>query len=264
MNIQGIHLETAGSSGTPVLMLHGIGGSSASFAPQLDTIAREHQALAWDAPGYGASADPEAGPGMRGYTAAVVEILAEHGPAHLVGVSWGGVIATRVAAEYPDSVRSLALADSTRGSGRNVDGAAKMRERVAELRELGSQVFAEVRGPRLLSPGADPKVAEQVVRTMTAVRLPGYAFAAEAMAEADHSGVLTRIAVPTLVVVGEQDRVAGVVESRVLADGIPGSQLEIIPGAGHAANQERPEEFNRALLDFLDHVEAAATVGGLR
>ncbi|NIH81408.1 alpha/beta fold hydrolase [Amycolatopsis viridis] len=238
----------AGASGSPVLLLHGIGGSSASFESQVDVLARRHRVFAWDAPGYGGSADP-ARADLGWFAEVAARVFDE--PAHVVGVSWGGVIATRLALEHP--VLSLTLADSTRGSGTSADSARRMRARVDELAQVGAQEFARRRAPRLTT---DPATLVKVEATMARVRLPGYRAAAESMAATDHGPVLGRIAVPTLVVVGADDRVTGVEESRLLAREIPGARLRVI-GGGHAANQERPEEFNDVLLGFLSEVEAA-------
>lgn len=230
-------------TGPTVLALHGIGGSGSAFAP-----IPGHRLAAWDAPGYGSSADPDPSLDMDGladHVAAVAEDLGA--PVHLVGVSWGGVIATRVALRRPDVVRTLVLVDSTRGSGRTPEGRAGMLRRIDELAALGPAEFAERRAPRLV---ADPALVPQVQATMAQVRLPGYAVAARSMAATDHSGDLHRITVPTLVMVGEQDRVTGPAESRALADGIPGARFAVLPGAGHAAHQERPDLFAELLTAF--------------
>lgn len=242
----------ASGSGTPLLLLHGIGGASVSFTPQLDALSGSYHVLAWDAPGYGASSDPAAAPGIDGYADAAAEILAEHGPGHVVGVSWGGVIATRLAAKRPDLLRSLTLAGSTVGSGRTDEGATRMRERAVDLQRLGAEEFARTRGPRLVAPEAPQHVVDRIVTTMAAVRLPGYAYAAESMAETDHTEWLSGLGVHTLIVAGAEDRITGIPESRRLAAGIPGARMEIMPHAGHAANQERPREFNRLLTAFHD------------
>lgn len=255
-----IHLARAGETGPVVLLLHGIGGSSASFQPQLDGLSANHRVLAWDAPGYGASTDPRAAPGMTGYAAATAGLLASRGAGHVVGVSWGGVIATRLAAEHPELVRSLVLADSSRGSGVSAEGAARMRARADELASLGAAEFARRRAPRLVSPAAAPELVARITEIMAGVRLPGYRYAAESMAATDHTSILAAPRVPTLVVVGADDQVTGVAESRRLAEAIPSARLEIIPGAGHAANQERPAEFNRLLAAFFASVEAGLGV----
>ncbi|NKQ57627.1 alpha/beta hydrolase [Amycolatopsis sp. K13G38] len=258
--VDGVQVRTAGH-GSPVLLLHGIGGASASFDAQLTGLAPKHRVLAWDAPGYGGSADPERPLGMAGYARLVARVLTELDavPAHLVGVSWGGVIATRVALEHPEVVRSLVLADSTRGSGIDAERAAAMRARPNELNRLGAAEFARRRAPRLLAPGADPAVARRVEDVMAGIRLPGYASAAESMAETDHGPRLSRISVPTLVLVGEHDQVTGVAESRRLATSIPGARLEVLPG-GHAANQEFPHRFCAEVAAFLSEVDETVEV----
>jgi pimeloyl-ACP methyl ester carboxylesterase len=257
-----IRLVRAGEDGPVVLLLHGIGGAAESFRPQLDALCADYRVLAWDAPGYGGSSDPDAAPGTAGFASAAAEVLADADAAHVVGVSWGGVIATRLAVECPELVRSLVLAGSTRGSGVTPAGADAMRSRPAELARLGAAEFARRRAPRLPGADADAHVRARIERIMAGVRLPGYRYAAEAMAETDHTPLLGRVSAPTLVLVGDQDQVTGPAESRRLADGIPGARLEIIESAGHAANQERPGAFNAAIAGFFAAVDGR--VGGLR
>lgn len=261
--LNGIRLVAAGEHGSPVLLLHGIGGSSESFTDHLTAWSGRHQVFAWDAPGYGESRDPADTIGMSGYADVVAGVLDGLGlsSVHLVGVSWGGVIATRAALLHPDRVRSLVLADSTRGSGTSPESAARMRARVGELSRLGAAEFARRRGPRLTAPGADPAVTRRVASIMSGLRIPGYTAAVRSMADTDHGDALAHISVPTLVVVGEYDRVTGVPESHLLAAGIPGARLKIVPG-GHAAHQEHPEPFSRAVLPFLSSVDHALPVGG--
>jgi pimeloyl-ACP methyl ester carboxylesterase len=251
-------------AGTPVLLLHGIGGSSASFAAFQEELT-DHTTIAWDAPGYGASDDPSAGDGEPAdrYADAAFAMLRELGyrTAHVLGVSWGGVIATRMALRAPEKVRSLVLADSSRGSGRTAEGRAGMLRRVEELAAVGSRVFAHLRGPKLLASSAPEPLVDQVIETMSRVRLAGYRGAAAMMAATDHTDALRDIAVPTLVLVGEDDRVTGVVESEALAAGIPGARFAVVPGGGHAVCQENPREFAGRVRQFLADVDARVPLG---
>ena len=105
-----IHVVDAGS-GPTLLCLHGIGSSSASFAPQLDELAGELRLLAWDAPGYARSADPVEPPDLDAFADAAADVLQQRdtGPAHVLGVSWGGVIAMRVTAGCPRACAAVPI-----------------------------------------------------------------------------------------------------------------------------------------------------------
>lgn len=254
----GISLTDKGT-GRPVLLLHGIGGSARSWTALSSLLAAAGvRVLAWDAPGYGESADPS---GPVDHPARVVEVLDVLGldEVDLVGTSWGGVIATLVAARHPGRVRSLVLADSTRGSGTDPERAATMRGRVTDLAEQGPERFAAARAPRLVAPGCDPRIAAAVQAEMAGVRVPGYRAAAEFMAATDTTELLPALRTPTLVLAGEHDQVTGVTESRLLAGAVPGARLTLIPGAGHAAITERPAEVAAAMLGFWQEPDVGRT-----
>lgn len=244
----------ADGTGAPTLMLHGIGSSSLAFGHQLSGLADELRMVAWDAPGYAASADPDVALDLDGYVDQVAALARDRfgdEPVHLVGVSWGGVLALRTAATRPGLVRSLTVIGASLGSGADPARAAQMRERSGELARLGNVDFARQRGPRLLAPDADPALVEHVVATMAAaVRPPGYACAAEVMAATDLTDDLGRISAPTLVMAGAEDRVTGPDRAREIAALVPGSALVLVPGAGHLANQERPALVNAWLRGF--------------
>jgi pimeloyl-ACP methyl ester carboxylesterase len=247
----GISLTDEGE-GRAVLLLHGIGGSAATCAAAGSLLAAEGmRALVWDAPGYGESADPD---GPVDLPARVVQVLDELDldQVDLFGTSWGGVIATVVAARRPDRVRTLVLADSTRGSGTSPERAAAMRARVTELAEQGAERVAAARVGRLVAPDGDPAVAEAVRAEMARIRLPGFRAAAEFMASTDTAELLPGLSRPTLVLVGEHDVVTGVPESELLARTIPGARLRVVPGAGHVAVTERPAEVVAAMRDFWE------------
>ncbi|MEU1436560.1 alpha/beta hydrolase [Streptomyces sp. NPDC005786] len=259
------HVRTreAGDPDAPLLLcLHGIGSSSAAFTPQLDALADQVHVVAWDAPGYADSADPDHAPGLDGYADTAAALIREHGkgPAHVLGVSWGGVIALRLATRHPDLVASLIVADSSRGSGTHRDKAEAMRGRARQLAEQGPEAFAAVRGPRLVSDAAPPALVERVVATMAAsLRNPGYGYATASMAEADLTDDLPAIAAPALVLCGEQDTVTGTDESQAIAGALTKSVYVTLSGAGHLSNQERPEAFNawvRAHLHVVARIPA--------
>jgi 3-oxoadipate enol-lactonase len=252
-----VHVTDVGQ-GPTVLCLHGIGSGATAFEPQAEELAGSLRLLAWDAPGYGKSPDPARPMSMDDYADAAAHLLGRlsDGPAHVVGVSWGGVIGARLALRHPRAVKSLVLADSSRGSGQTVEQAAAMRARADDLEALGPAAFAAARAPRLLSPKAPRQLVERVGQTMAdSIRLPGYRYAAEAMAATDLTAELAAISAPTLVLCGRDDEVTGVPESQALAGGIPDAVFVTLRNAGHLANQEQPGSFNAWLQAFIHIIE---------
>ncbi len=246
--------EVGTPDGHPLLFLHGIGSSRAGFTAQLEYFGSTRWCLAPDAPGYADSDDDPTIGSLDDYVDHVVALLDGVGAerADIVGVSWGGVIATRVAATRPDRVGRLVLADTSRGSGLDPDRAAAMRARPEILTAEGNDAFARARAPRLLSPEAGVDLLDAVATDMaTAIRLPGYAQAAAAMADTDHTPLLRTVAAETLVIVGEADVVCPPSEAAILTELIPDASLVVIPGAGHLANREKPTAFNQAVEAFL-------------
>jgi pimeloyl-ACP methyl ester carboxylesterase len=238
--------------GEPVLLLHGISSSADAFRHQMEGLADGYRLIAWDAPGYARSGDPPGRLTIDGYADAAGEVLDTLGvaEAHVVGASWGGVIATRLALQHPGLVRSLALIGSTPGRGADAAVAAELRQRSAKIAEEGVAAYARARARWVLSPGAPAAlVAEVEGRIASSVRLPGYGYAAESLAATDHRDALPRIRASTLVLVGEHDGVTGLEESRVLARSIPGARLVTVAGAGHLANQEQPGAVNAELRE---------------
>lgn len=250
-----------GSVDDPVLLcLHGIGSCGDAFEPQFPLAARcNRRIVAWDAPGYRHSPDPDDPPGLDGWADAAISLLddLDVGQADVLGVSWGGVTATRMALRSPDRVRSLILADSSTGSGIDAAKAEAMRGRATAVTDLGLEEFARSRAPVLFSPNATPEQIEHAAQIMIdSVRMPPYQWACDSMADTDHRNDLGSITCPTLVVVGTDDAVTPPKLSEALAAGIGGARLETIPDAGHLANQERPEAFNDVIADFLPDLTA--------
>ncbi len=244
-----------------LLCLHGIGSCADAFVSQIPAAAAAgRRIVAWDAPGYRHSADPDTEPGIDGWADAAAELITELGAdqADVLGVSWGGVTATRLALRHPDRIRSLILADSSPGAGVTPEAAESMRSRASALTDVGAETFARERTPLLVHDGAPAELLEAVGTMMIdSVRMPSYQWACNSMAECDHRDALPGIDAPTLVVVGDQDRITGVAAAERLASGIPGAELAVIEAAGHLANQERPSAFNQSLVDFLTRVDGA-------
>lgn len=236
-----------------MFLLHGIGSSGAVFDDQLPLLSEDHHVVAWDAPGYGGSADPDGPLTMDDFADAAADCIRDRfsDGAHVVGMSWGGVIATRLAVRHPELVRGLVLGSSTVGSGTTPDQADDMRRRADDLERSGPEDFAQHRAVRLVSPDADEITRGRAVSLMAqSIRLPGYRYAAESMAATDNTADLGEITSPTLVLWGDGDEVTGRRTAVPLIAGIPGAVGVEIRHAGHLTNLESPENFTTWVSSF--------------
>jgi 3-oxoadipate enol-lactonase len=238
-----------------ILLLHGIGSNSRSFAPQLASLGTHLDVVAWDAPGYGGSDDPPPGYALSDFADAAATLLdALHWPsAHILGHSFGGVVAQMLYHRHPRQVRSLILSDTNAGSGGlpEPERANRVQRRLDDVATLTARELAERRAPRLVPADAPPEVVRELVEVMAQVRPAGYSAAAIAMGTTDLRPHLRAIAVPTLVLHGELDAVIPVSTAEELASAIPGATLVILSGAGHASNQHKAAEYNAAVQHFL-------------
>ena len=237
-------------SGSAVVMVHGLGGSSGSFEllmPALDGYC----ALRPDLPGAGRSALRPGRPGLSGLAAAVRECMRAAGVsrAHLVGHSMGALVCQHVAAGAPEAVASLSL------FGALLEPApaarAALAERAREARSAGLAAIADAVSAASLGPGAAGGVACAFVRESVLRQGPaGYAAHCEALAGA-RAARHGAIRCPTLLVHGAEDPVAPLAMARGLRDRIAGSRLETLPGVGHWPMLEAPERAGALLRDHL-------------
>ena len=239
-------LSVAGE-GELVLFLHGIGGRRQNWDAQVAFFSRHYKAAAWDARGYGDSED-YAGPlDFMVFSADVLRVLDHFGArkAHLVGLSMGGRIARNFALRHPERLHSLTLANTSPGFG--VMGPEKAREFVEQRRRLDPPAQAK----RLLGPDAPPTAYETLVSSLSAVHRESYMKTIEASVAQDLAAPIEKIAVRTLVITSTHDSLYPLTVGEDMARRIPHARLAVIERAGHLSNLERPDEFNRIVLDFL-------------
>ncbi len=247
--------------GTKVVLLHGLGSSAEDWLFQVPALSRRHSVAAVNLPGHGGSRPWPGWPTISDYARAVVSAMETHGasPAHLVGLSLGGAVALQAAIDAPLSVRSLSLV-STFGRLRltptaTLRGAVRLALVMAGRMDwLGAWVAAG------LFPRSDQAALRQAAETRIAANPPrGYLQALRAAARFDLGSRLETLRVPTMVVAGTADTTVPTSASRELAARIPGARLRLLPGAGHVASVDAPDELNELLLSFL---EAADATGG--
>lgn len=245
-------------SGSAVVLLHGFPLSRAMWREQIAALAPSHRVIAPDLRGHGGSPDPEGLYTMDELADDVIELLdglGIGGPIALGGLSMGGYVALSIMERCGKRVGALLLMD-TRASA-DTPEAARDREANAQavLAAQSARSLVEKMVPRLFSQATlndHPERVEPLRCLMEETSPRGIAGALRGMAiRPDRRALLAQIAVPTLVLVGEDDVVTPPDEARGIASAIPGARLVVIPKAGHLAPYENPGASNQAILQFL-------------
>lgn len=243
-------------AGPAVMLLHAFPFSAAMWRPQIEALRGRYRVIAPDLRGFGGS-DAPPGPylmdTMADDAAALLEYL--HIPqAVIVGLSMGGYIAFAFWRRHRDKVAALALADTRAGA----DSEERRAERETNARlveEQGAGAIADKLIPNLVADAAPQALRDHLRELISANSPVGIAGALRGMAlRVDSSADLPGINVPTLAIVGEEDRLSPPSEVESMIAAIPNGRLVRIPGAGHLSNLEQPEAFNAALLAFLDQL----------
>lgn len=244
-------------SGPPLVLLHGVGSGSGSWAGQLPAFADRFRVVAWDAPGYGGSARVgPASPAASDYAAVLAAFLDALGipSCHLVGHSLGAMMACAFARLHPGRVSSLVLGAPAAGYGR--DGpeiqARKRAGRLDLLDALGPEGLARERHAALLSGDAPAWARERARAQMARIRPDGYRQAVELLVAGDILDDVRGIDMAATVVVGGADDVTPPDGCRAVADAFREARFELLPGLGHACYVEGPEAFNAALDRHLE------------
>jgi len=252
-------LESGDSSRPVLLLMHGIGGDSESFRPQLDALSDSWRVVAWNMPGYGTSPLPEKMCfGVLGD--AVNTLLDQLGvtDAHILGHSIGGMVAQQFVAQHPERVRSLILSGTSPAFGKN-DGEFQKKFIAARLGSLdeGKTMMELADGivDSLLGDESDPTGVDIARACMRRVPADTYRAAMRCLVTFDRRDNLANIKAPTLLIAGEKDGNAPAAMMQKMSGYIEGAQYNCIDAAGHLANLEQPEEFNRIVRKFLTQVE---------
>lgn len=251
----------------PLVLLHGIGSNAQSFAGLMTRLADQRTVIAWDAPGYGASAPLAVEwPSADDYSDALAGLMDRLGIGKLdvLGHSLGALIAARFAVRHPQRVGRLILASPALGYGTAPGAplAPAAGNRLEAMMSEGAVAFAATRGPRLVHARHDAALVAGVVAAMSEVKLPGYAQATRMLSCADLISDGAEFAMRTLVLVGAQDEVTPPANCQRLFDAIAaarpdlGHRFEIVADAGHAAPQERPEAVAQSIAAFAPATRA--------
>ncbi|MBI5876118.1 MAG: alpha/beta fold hydrolase [Chloroflexi bacterium] len=268
VTIQGIRLRywQAGDSGTPVLLLHGLNGCAEHWRATITGLMGAHRVWALDGPGHGLSA-----PDDRAFDSAfmrdlVVDFLHSQGleRASIMALSGSGLVALTIALDRPEVLDRLVLVDAA-GLGRGVNFRMRLMSvspmpppsafavtmsRVQLRYWIGQIFFADA------SKVTDEVVEEFYINVcrphtmLTAARMMRWGINLLGQKH-QFAHRLREIKAPTLVVWGKQDRLLPLAHAYRAAKRIPNARAVIFDPCGHLPMTERPDDFNRVVLEFL-------------
>jgi pimeloyl-ACP methyl ester carboxylesterase len=257
-----------GERGNTLILIHGLGDSLETWVHNIQPFAECHRVYAIDLVGYGRSDKPQATYSGE-YFAQFVNGFMEAQGIHrctLIGNSMGGGVSLRFVTRFPRKVDKLVLEDSV-GFGKEIGICI----RLATLPFVGKLPIRPSRKTVALFLNRcayDPtRIPDELVeRVYQMVSLPGAkdSILSTLRASCNLGGIrrdilqpildsLSSITAPTLIVWGRQDRVLPLAHARVAKRKMPNAQLHIFESCGHAPHLERPEEYNRVVLEFLSN-----------
>ena len=249
---KGISYRESGT-GPALVLLHGIGSSSASWLFQLESLAG-YRLIAWDAPGYGGSAFLSvAQPQPADYAQALHEFLERLllKDVVLVGNSLGCLMAAAYAAAHPERVRSMVLLGPAGGYADLPDREAKLTERLRQLDNLGPEGLAEERSPTLVAKSSPPIALELVRWSQRRVHPEGYRQAIHCLAQGRLAADARRYGKRVLVACGSEDVITPEASCKAIARAFPRGEYRTLAGVGHAPHVEAPEKINDLIASFV-------------
>lgn len=243
-------------SGPVVVLLHGYPFNRTLWRDQVVALQPNHRVIVPDLRGHGESAvvhGPSTMELMAGEVAGLLDNL-NITQATIGGLSMGGYVALAFYRLFPLRVRSLILA-ATRAQGDNDEAKRNREVQAIKARQEGMEGIADALLPKLLTANTvtkRPEIVKHLRGMMASTNPEGAAAALEGMAiRQDQISFLSQIVAPTLILVGSEDAITPPADSELMHREIPQSRLEIIDGAGHVVNLEKPEKFNAAVTNFL-------------
>jgi pimeloyl-ACP methyl ester carboxylesterase len=266
------YVDIGEGEGTPVVFVHGLGGQWQNWLENIPRLAQDRRVVALDLPGFGLSEMPADKITIPSYGKCVDGLMKrlELELAVVVGNSMGGFIASEVAIQFPPQVERLMLVSSAGISSANVARApiltvgriatALTAYTAARHRAMARRPVSRHAALALVARHPSKLKADLAWEgLMKGAGKPGFDDALRACLEYDFRDRLPEIACPTLIVWGENDSVIPSRDADEFERLIPNARKLMMEDTGHVPQVERPEAFNRVLLEFLEEKAGAGT-----
>jgi 3-oxoadipate enol-lactonase len=239
--------------GAPLLLIQGLGYGRWSWAPVVPALAERYRVLWFDNRGIGDSDKPEGPYTARLMADDALQVLdeADIERAHVLGASLGGMIAQELAAAAPERVDKLVLCCTTPGGAATVPMPEVTVRLFAEAQTLAPEIALRRFVENALAADASAELIQELYELRVANPPDPAGWQAQAAAGRTFEGIAGELGAPTLIVTGTDDNVVDPQNSDVLAERIPGAEVQRIDRAGHLFFWEQPAAFVRIVTEFL-------------
>ncbi len=246
-------------NGPAIVLLHPFPTNHEFWLPIADALSSRYRLILLDLRGHGDSGVGDGPATMDKHAADIVRVMddAEVPRAPLIGVSIGGYAIFEFWRKYGNRVSALVLCN-TKAPADNTEARAARLQAANDVIEKGTEPFFDGMVQKALSRTTRetrPDLVEGALRMMRKMSPQDVAQVQRGMAERpDSIDTLKTISVPTLLVTGDEDNLTGINEAELMRQHIRGSQVRVIPKAGHYSPWEQPEPAGRLFRQFLDSV----------
>ncbi|MDQ1300227.1 MAG: hypothetical protein QG637_144 [Chloroflexota bacterium] len=260
-----IRYELWGEGETPLVLLHGLGSSADDWLLQLPAFAPHFRCVPLDLRGHGASDKPVGRYSIALFAADVAQLLQqlELAPAHVLGLSLGGLVAQQLAMQHAAVVRSLTLINTFPGlwpPPRELLGVL-LRRRATVLRSQDMTRAATCVADDLFPDFRLGFLRDWTIRRLAANDADAYRRATLAVLRFWPGRRLDLVRLPTLIIAGAEDRVVPRVYQERLRARLPHAEFVSVANSGHASNLDQPHVVNEAALKFLLALEGCSDTG---
>ena len=248
-------IRTGPRGGAPVVLLHAVGTDLTLWDQQIEALQAAHDVVALDLPGHGLSNRLNGNLSFSAFTAAVAQLIEdlEAGPVHVVGVSFGSMVAQTLALEHPALVRSLALIGAACTFPEA--GRAALRARAQFVRTDGIAAVAPLSLARWFTPAFSqrrPDVLDRVAKILYQQEAAYHAALWDMIATLDTQARLGALALPALVIVGADDASTPVAAAQTLAQALSTTNVHVVPQSAHFTHVDSPSPSTNCWPAFLN------------
>ncbi len=238
----------------PLVLIHGVGACHKLWQPQIEPFSKHFKVIVYDVRGHGESSGYSEKYSVKLFASDLKVLLDELGvaKAHICGLSMGGLIAQQFAIDYPTMVDKLVLAGTfchTPIWGKILIAFAKALNRVV-LTFISMEQNAKIGAKGLFKKKEQEELREFFIKEVTKISKKEYFKVINATYAFDSLNRLKGIRAPTLILNAEGEKHERR-QAEIMHREIKNSRKELILDTFHASNLEKPEEFNRLILEFL-------------